>query len=299
MSILDRFLYNLNKGNVSLKVACVAMKCDPSPERNLQTIKEFIAKIVTTHPEVELILFGEVILGWYNYPEDNKGYHQRISKSIPGAETNFIAELAKENGIMICFGMTESENGKIYNSQVVIDRTGDILAVHRKNYLRSSAFVPGSTLVTRISIKSIKTGIIICYDIQNYRVSKELKREKLDLILHSLADEKDPKAFGVSYNAKNYNAWIVNANRYGLEGKQFWNGHITISNPMGRICARSENYENYLYYEIAVVKNQSWTTRRLRIIYLKISLAIHVIRNLDIALGFVWDKIKTKRKRKT
>ncbi|NHJ01793.1 MAG: carbon-nitrogen hydrolase family protein [Candidatus Heimdallarchaeota archaeon] len=194
--------------------------------------------------------------------------------------------------------MTESENGRIYNSQVFIDRTGDILAVHRKNYLKSSTFVPGSTLVTILNIKSIKTGIIICYDIQNHRVSKELKRKQLDLILHSLADEKDPKAFGVGYNAKNYNAWIVSANRYGVEGKQFWNGHITISNPLGRICARSENSDTYLIYEIAIIKNQSWIIRRLRIIYLKISLMIHVLRNLNIALGFVWDKIQTKRKKR-
>ena len=298
MPILDSFLYNLNKSDVSLKVASVAMQCDPSPERNLETIKEYVTKIVTNHPEVELILFGEVILGWYNYPEDNKGYHQRIAKSIPGRETDFVAELAKENEIMICFGMTESENGRIYNSQVFIDGTGNIIAVHRKNYLRSSVFVPGSTLLTIINIKTIKTGIIICYDIQNYRVSRELKKQRVDLILHSLADEEDPKAFGVGYNAKNYNAWIVSANRYGQEGKQFWNGHITISNPMGRICKRSEDSENYLYHEISVVKKQSWIRRRFRIIYLKISLTVHIIRHLNIALGFVGDKIRTKRKKK-
>ncbi len=153
MPILDRFLYNVKNTDITLKVASVAMKCDPSLERNLQTIKQYITRIIAAHPEVELILFGEVILSWYYFPKDNKEYHQRISKSIPGEETTFIADLAREYSIIICFGMTEAKNGKIYYSQVLIDRTGDILAVHRKNYLKSSAFNLGSTLVTIINIK--------------------------------------------------------------------------------------------------------------------------------------------------
>jgi len=54
--------------------------------------------------------------------------------------------------------------------------------------MRESFFTPGEKPVTVTYIKDIKTGIVICYEVQSKEVNKALRKNKLDLIIHSLAN---------------------------------------------------------------------------------------------------------------
>ena len=123
--------------------------------------------------------------------------------------------------------------------------------------MREKFFTPGENLVTTTQIKGVKTGMVICYDIQSNEVSNALRKTNLDLIIHSLADDEDPREFGIGYLARSYDVWIVNANRYGEEGGHYWNGWITITNPLGKVCIRGKEKEQYLYYQLGFVKQNN------------------------------------------
>jgi len=290
-------LYNVSKADRHLKVAITAMICDEDPERNLQKMTKFIEDIKKNHPLVELIVFGETIHGWFFNHDKTADYHHQIAETVPGRTSNLMSELAIKNNVYICFGINEKSENKFYNSQVLIDSDGKIAAVHRKTKMRESFFSPGENLVTVTQIKGIKTGLVICYDVQSKEVNKTLRKNKLDLIIHSLADDEDPREFGINYLARSYDAWLINANRFGEEGGHYWNGWITITNPVGKICLKGKEQEQYLYYEIGIVE-QGLVTKTLRKIYVRTSRIFHVIRNLNLALSTIFDRFKVKIKRK-
>ena len=292
MLLINR-LYNYSKASKSLNVATTSMICDKDPEKNLVKMVKLVEEIKQNHSSVELIVFGETIHGWF-FKAD---YHHRIAESIPGKTTNTIADQAKKYGVFISFGINEKDEEKFYNSQVLIDPTGEIIAVHRKRVMRESFFSPGDKPVTVTQIKDIKTGIVICYDVQSKEVNRALRQSNLDLIIHSLADDEDSRWFGTGYLARSYDAWLINANRFGKEGKKYWNGWLTITDPLGKICLSGMEKEQYLYYEIGIVE-QNRIIKAIRKFYVRTARIFHVIKNIDMALSVVFDRFKVKKKRK-
>jgi predicted amidohydrolase len=292
-----KILYNTNKAVKNLKVATTAMICDETPEKNIQKMIVFIEEIKQNHSDVELIVFGETINGWFFNFKKTAEYHHEIAEPIPGKSTNAMIEQAKKNKVYISFGINEREENNYYNSQVLIDPSGKITAIHRKRKMRESFFTPGEKPVTVTQINDIRTGIVICYDVQSKEVNKALRKSKLDLIIHSLADDKDPRWFGTGYLSRSYDAWLINANRFGEEGGHYWNGWLTITNPLGKICVSGMEKEQYLFYEIKILEQNKFI-KSLRKLYVRTGRIFHVIKNLDMALSTVFDRFKVKNKRK-
>jgi len=131
-SYLKRWLYFNNVKN-ELKIATVAISPDKEPDLNRSKIVKFVTDIKNSHSNIDLIVFGEVILGWYNV--ESQTYHKEIAETIPGSTTELILKLAKENNVFITFSMTESDNGKIYNSQILINNSCNIIAICLTSYI--------------------------------------------------------------------------------------------------------------------------------------------------------------------
>lgn len=55
-----------------------------------------------------------------------------LAQPIPGTTSDFLSDLARRHSIMIASGLTERDGDRVYNAAVLIDRTGDIIARHRK-----------------------------------------------------------------------------------------------------------------------------------------------------------------------
>ena len=287
-----------NKKDKVLRVATVAMQCDLSPHKNRERMLDFITRIKKEQPEVDLIVFGETILGWFFNPGRTKEYHQEIAETIPGATTKQLSEIAVAENIYLSFGMTEKVAGAVFNSQVIINPTGEIIGVHRKFFMRDSTFQPGTRPVTVADVKGIRTGLVICFDIRSNKVVKALRKSKLDLIIHSMADDKDPNFFGAGFLARNFGTWYVTANRFGDEGGHFWCGHLFISNPLGKICVKGTDKEQYLFYELHFSTEQSVIKKFLQTIYRKCSLVGHILSNFTIALSYVSDASKVRRRKR-
>jgi N-carbamoylputrescine amidase len=57
---------------------------------------------------------------------------RRDALPIPGKYTDFLAALAKRHNLWVSAGCLEKDGDKVYNSAVIIDRTGRIVLKHRK-----------------------------------------------------------------------------------------------------------------------------------------------------------------------
>lgn len=284
------FLYNEQASTKRLKVASVAMSCDRAPDVNRAKIADTVGAITEAHPDIKLIIFGEMILGWYN-PGEMPEYHRRISQPISSETLQPFSALAVQHAIYLCFGMSEIDGKSLHNAQVLLDPQGQVQAIHRKWNLKpgekKANYQPGPVPVTITDIKGIKTGIVICSDAARPHAMWKLMKNRLDLIILSLADDSDEGLFMAKFNARMYDAWIVTANRYGDENGSLWNGHMVISDPFGALRASGQDQEQYLVYEVICSADPSWPKRVIRNVYVKAPLFFHVLRNLKMVREYL------------
>jgi predicted amidohydrolase len=260
------------------------MQCEQEPDGNRKRMAALVTAVTDKHPDVELVLFGETILGWYAVRGGSKAYHRSIAETIPGETTRVMSALAREKGIYLSFGMSERDEGQVYNTQVLVDPRGEIVAAHRKFHLMESAgvFAPGKVPVTVVDIKGIRTGIIVCSDIQSEVVRKALKAEEVKLILGGLANPADPGFFVSGMIAKMFDAWIVTANRYGAEDGFFYEGDMVVGDPLGRLRRRAAGKEQFLFEELFFVTAESSLKVKLRRFCVGVSFIPYLVRNFGV-----------------
>ncbi len=245
----------------SVKAAAVTLRCSSNPSVNLSNIAETVSRVAQDFPGTDLVVFGEMVTGLYN-PKEKADYHRSISFPVNDQTLAEVEKASRVNRIHVCFGMSELSGSTMYNSQVLIDNLGQIKAVHRKRNLKSSeiaaGYSSGEAPVTFTVINGLRTAIVICSDAASPATMKILMKNSLDLVILSLADDRDENWFMARCNAHLYDSWIITANRYGREGSLYWDGHTVISDPRGHIVSRSSGREAVLSEDIEPFKPLSF-----------------------------------------
>ncbi|MFC2108680.1 carbon-nitrogen hydrolase family protein [Candidatus Bipolaricaulota bacterium] len=234
-----------------MHVATVAMTPDLNPQVSRDRMKQIVEETVREHPDIQLILFGETILGWFYKKDETLEYHQSIAETVPGPTTEHIAEMAKVNDVYISFGLSERADEKLYNTQVLVSPEGEILAKHRKFWIRNKIFTPGDRQLTTAMVDGVKVAILICADARSLKLLRAIRREHVDIVLGSLADY----ATNVRFNqiiGTFYDAWTLVANRHNQEGSIYWPGLISITDPWARIRASGKGKEQVLVHRIPI-----------------------------------------------
>ncbi len=234
-----------------LPVATVAMMPDLDPEVSRERIGHAVKRVTDAHPDVRLILFGETILGWFYRKGKTEAYHRRIAEPIPGPTTTYIARLAKEHGVHISFGLSERDEETLYNTQVLIDQSGEIIAMHRKFWIRNRVFAAGERRLTTARVDGATVAILICADARSLWLLRAIRRAHVDLVFASLAD------YGTSLRLNQilgtfFDAWTVTANRYGEEPPLIWHGLVTITDWFGRLRGNTVGREGFVYQQIPI-----------------------------------------------
>ena len=240
----------------TLSVTTVAMTPDLDPKISRDRMKEIVKETKRDHPDVRLIFFGETILGWFYKKGETKEYHESIAEAVPGPTTGFIAELAKVHDVYISFGLSERADEKLYNVQVLISPTGEVIAKHRKFWIRNKVFSPGDRQLTTANVDGIRVAILICADARSLKLLRAIRRERVDVVLGSLADD----ATNVSLNqviGAFYDAWTIVANRYGEEPPIMWHGLITITDPWARLRASGMGKTQVLVHRLSISRPNS------------------------------------------
>jgi predicted amidohydrolase len=249
--------YDDSKATKFLNVAVVSMDPTKNKQENLFNIRQKSIQVKEEYPEIELILFGETILGWYYDEVNPEGYQRSIAEIIPGNATQFIGNLSDSLSVYIAFGMAEKREGKLYNSMVLLNPRGEIEAAHRKINLthedKESGFIagnktPGNAPIANIN--KIKVGMMVCADMGSYWLTRQLTGQKVELVLHSMASAVPE--FKIDAVSRQFNAWEVFANRYGNEGKTDYCGTTFIADPAGTIKVSGSGSEIIKTYKIGV-----------------------------------------------
>jgi predicted amidohydrolase len=112
------------KKTVRLAV-CQILVIDSDREGNFRRIEYALDQAEAQHADIALFPESS-ILGWEN-PEAH-----RLAKPIPGADSDRLADLARKHKLMIAIGIDEKDGDRLYDSAILIDKTGKILWKHRK-----------------------------------------------------------------------------------------------------------------------------------------------------------------------
>ncbi len=250
--------YDDSKAPYHINVAAVSIQPDKTDKGvTLNSIKTMVEKIKTEHTNIQVIVFGELILEWYWDESAKESYQKSMSEPIPGPSTDFVKLLAQANNVTMVFGMTETDtlSGLIYNSQVLVRPNGDLIKYRKRNLNvtdEDNKMVAGDSLVVT-EIEGIKVALFICSDMQSNKITKEITDAKVDVILHSLTSSTDMNA-DISYVGLQMNTWIVFANRYGTEGDFSYTGFTQIINPAGSVSERSTGNSAYVYRSLGIYK---------------------------------------------
>jgi len=215
-------------------------------QRNLDLI-ERVARSASQQ-DAHFLIFPELFLSGYNIGGDAA----RLAEPADGPSSERAAAIAAEHHIALLYGYTESGDGALYNSAMLIDAQGTRLANYRKTHLfgdeERRLFHPGDELVIA-SIAGIKVGILICYDIEFPELVRSIVLQGAELIAV-------PTALSAPYyeipttvvRARAYEnqVFVAYVDRVGVERGLSFIGSSAVVGPDGHDLVRAGESEEIL-----------------------------------------------------
>ena len=161
-----------------MKLAAAQIACVLGDiEANVGKMQEFAAR--AKEAGAELVVFPEMADTGYAMPVIKEQAKAWTEGAVPKLQ-----RIARENAIGIVSGVSERSGQSIYNSQVSINSSGEIVAKYRKTHLFSpppveehKCFAAGDELVS-FAAGPLRIGLTICYDLRFPEVYRTLACEK-------------------------------------------------------------------------------------------------------------------------
>jgi omega-amidase len=224
-----------------MKVAVAQISCSlGDPEANLSKVRDFSRK--AKEVGAGLIVFPEMTDTGYSMSVIQEHADEWNSGFVPG-----LRETASQLSIAIVSGVSERDGSSIYNSQVLVETNGDIVAKYRKIHLyavppveEQTCFAPGNEFTT-FSLGGLQFGFSICYDLRFPEMFRKLVSEQnvgAFLISSAWPFPRD-EHFRVLAQARaiENQSYVIASNRVGKDDDLWFCGNSAIIDPRGVVIA--------------------------------------------------------------
>lgn len=220
-------------------------------EKMLLMIKEaaFKGADVIVFPELFSIGYNLEIVG------------ENIDSIIETKNTPLVLAACKsalENKIYVIIGVPYKENGKRYNSAIIIDKKGNIVDIYKKNNLWFSErkyFDYGDNEFRVYEAEFGKFGVVICYDVDYPETCRKLALNGADIIFVVSAWDNSYRRLWDVYlpaRALENTVYIAAVNRVGVEENLIYFGNSKVYDPTAKLLASAVNCEEILYCDIDI-----------------------------------------------
>ena len=247
-------MWALSGGGRVLRIACIQMDVSLGDvQTNLSHGMELIDNIAADKPDI--ICLPELFTTGYCLHEA-----KRLAEQVPGNTTRVLSQKSCEIGCFLIGGsILEKEVDNLYNTAVVFNRSGDIVAKYRKIHLftpfeEDLYLMPGDKTVV-IDTEICRIGVVICYDLRFPELFKELKNNGAKIVF-VVAEFPNPRLSDwktlLTDRAMDNCIHIVGINRVGNDEKSSFFGHTLIASPSGEIKGEMKGYEGVLVVDVGV-----------------------------------------------
>jgi len=111
--------------------------------------------------------------------------YAQVAEPLPGPTTQTLGQLARKCRTNIVAGLYERAGHIVYNTSVLIDRTGQLIGTYRKTHLPQeeveAGIAPGDCFPV-FQTDVAKVGMIICWDVQFPEPARNLARNGAEII---------------------------------------------------------------------------------------------------------------------
>jgi N-carbamoylputrescine amidase len=254
------------------KVGLVQMRMGPDPDANLETTVAHIHDAAKRGANI--VCLPELFRAQYFCQrEDIKLFD--LAEPIPGPSTARLAEVARENRVVIVASLFERRAPGLYhNTAVTLGQDGTIISVYRKMhipddplYYEKFYFTPGDLGFKAVDTAFGRVGTLVCWDQWYPEGARLTALQGAEVLFYPTAIGWHP-AEKEEFGAAQYDAWqtiqrghaiangvyVAGVNRVGHEtgdirgnrasgqGLEFWGGSF-LADPFGRIIAKASHEE--------------------------------------------------------
>ena len=244
-----------------IKLALCQMNVVDDKKANLKKASSMIAE--SAEKNADFIILPEM----FNCPYSNEKFIEYGEEEHESLTLNEISRLANENNVYILAGsIPERESDKLYNTSYLFDKTGQIIAKHRKMHLfdidvkgkitfKESDVLTAGDEFTIADTEFGKIGIGICYDIRFVELAR-IMVEKGALVLvypGAFNQTTGPAHWELLFQSRaldNQAFCIGVAPALNEDASYHSYGHSIVTNPWGEVIAEASEKEELIICEI-------------------------------------------------
>ena len=244
-----------------IKLALCQMNVIDNKKVNIENASLMISESVSKN--ADFIVLPEM----FNCPYSNDKFIEYAEEENDSYTLNKISSLARDNHVYILAGsIPEKESGKLYNTSYLFDKSGNIMAKHRKMHLfdidvkgkitfKESDVLTAGDDFTIADTEFGKIGIGICYDVRFPELARIMVENGALILFY-------PGAFNMTTGPAH---WELLFRSRALDNQVYCVGvapalnedasyhsfgHSIIANPWGEILAEASEKENLIICEI-------------------------------------------------
>lgn len=200
---------------------------------------------------VDLLIFPEMTLTGFTMQS------AEFAEDLDGDTVQYFSALARDKNCHILFGMIEKSVDKNFNTLVHLDQQGKIAVTYRKmhpySYCGEDIHYGRGEQRKITTIKGLKAGLSICFDLRFPEFYRYYGKEKVHLIV-DVANWPDPRIEHwrtlLKARAIENQCYVIGVNRVGDDPTLHYNGFSSAFDPMGKALAEVENEEKLIVVEI-------------------------------------------------
>ena len=253
--------------DVSMRVALCQTNCGEDVVANERQVLGLLEEAVTEG--VDLVALPEV------WPlQGSATLIREAAEPIPGPRTDRLAEFAARHHVWVHGGsLLERDDERIFNTSVLFDRSGEMVATYRKIHLfdadppgavpsrESSVFSAGDQVVTA-ETEFGRVGLSICYDLRFPELYRALAIQGATILFVPAAfrfetgvDHWEPL---LRARAIEDQAFVVAAAQWGTwgpPGRERRNfGHSLVADPWGNLVAQAPDEVGVTFAELDLAR---------------------------------------------
>jgi predicted amidohydrolase len=224
---------------------------DRPKEKNI----EYALRLFDQAPPSDLFLFPEIWpCGFLSFDR-----YRAESESINGPTVRVFKEKARQRHCHILMGsIVESEGDQLFNTSLLLNPRGDIIALYRKIHLfsyqseESKILTPGNEVVVSDTPWGV-SGFSTCYDLRFPELYRQMVAQGAKFFLIPSAwPYIRLEAWRLFNRARAHEnlAYLISCNCAGVNRDKRYAGHSMVVDPLGRIIAEGGEDEAIISAEI-------------------------------------------------